>query len=315
MLIVLAGIIVNLNNYAQPYKSVFGNGLAKWSISVENEYPLSDEWQTYGDTIINQLNYKKVYGLNGFIPCTTSIPVNEQWRTFISFSSFDKCFPIYLRESDNNSKIYFYDSQTNKESLVADFSLQKGDTFYLPKNVNLSPFINSSNTPYDIVDSIYYKDGLKYIQFGLIQLKLYNINQKFTFIEGVGTNAGVMYVWENHPFAGWGAMLNCFSNNSIFYKNESVNFSCGYVGFDNIANNQYVDYKINYINNKIIISFEESGNRIIELFDCQGKLHLHETNQFSHSFEINKYELSKGLYLLKITNQSSYSFHTIKILI
>ena len=316
-LILLFCMQISLLSFGQGnYKSVFGNGLAKWSILVENESPLSDEWQTYGDSIINQLKYKKVYGLNRFSPSiSSSIPVNNQWRTYIPFSTHDKYLPIFLRESEDKSKIYFFDSERKEEYLIADFNLQKGDTFYLPKYAILSPFYSYQNTPFDIVDSVYYKNGLKHVQFGTIKLKSYSPIEKFTFIEGVGSNAGVMYAWDNHPFAGWGALLNCFSNDSLFYKNSNINFDCGYIGYNDIKENHNIDFKINYSYNKIIISFEEVERRNIEIFDCQGKTIFKKNNGSTNSLEINKEALTTGIYLLKIRSSNNSLVRLVKIII
>lgn len=316
-IILLLFILVPLFSFCQgTYKSVLGNGLAKWSILVENEYPLSDEWQTYGDSVINQVKYKKVFGLNGFWPSISSgVPVNNQWRTYIPFSSYDKCLPIFLRESEDKSKIYFFDSERKEEYLIADLNLQKGDTFNLPKYAILSPFYSSQNTPFDIVDSVYYKNGLKHVQFGNIRLKSYAQDEKFTFIEGVGSNAGVIYAWNNHPFAGWGAIINCFSNDSMFYKNNNTNYDCGYIWYDDIKQIHKNDYKINYYYNKIIISFKESINFKAMIFNCQGKLIFCENKFNSNILEINKDGLANGLNLLRIYNADNKECKSLKIII
>lgn len=86
-----------------------------------------------------------------------------------------------LYSSDDNEKLYFKDLTTNDSSLIMDLSLSVNDTF-ITKGLYNEDFIM-------IVDSVYYVDNLKHIQFNTSS-EDFLVPIKRCFIEGFGPNWG-----------------------------------------------------------------------------------------------------------------------------
>lgn len=253
------------NCYSQPYESIFGTSYTSWSIQIEGvDHGDTDSLTTVYDTTFNNFNYKYV-----------------QNSYFIGFSGF-------LREDTLLGKAWFYAPLTATEELIMDLSLNVGDTFYL----------NSYNIT--VVDSIYYLNGKKHIQFDKI-IYAYNDTitafKPLTFIEGVGSNAGIIY---QH---GWGQQnyLLCASKDfSQIYVDSFFNGNCyvTWVGIDELNNktnwklypNPFSEFAILKIDD---VLYEESS---IFIYDVYGRLVKEMNNITSNEIIINKNNLQNGIY-------------------
>lgn len=192
-LIVIVLMIASL--FAQPYQSIFYKDTTKW-ISFEciidiNLYNLSS---VYNDTIINSKEYKMI---------------DEIWI----------CAPDhhtksgFIREDTLTGKVWFkpnFDEDNNRdEFLIMDLGLQVGDTFkfttstYLQKQIEL------------LVDSIYYEDSRKIIQFE----PYYNYCMSvLCFVEGVGPNNGISYSNESLER---NALIFKYHNDQLVYTSDN----------------------------------------------------------------------------------------------
>ena len=119
--------------------------------------------------------------------------------TIFAFRDADDTFLLALRtpydnekiygkmySSENNDKLFFVDLESQERFVIMDMSLIVGDTFTIRDEHSQLRNIT--------VDSIYYKDGKKYIQFddeiGFSSYSSFYIHPKRCFIEGVGPNWG-----------------------------------------------------------------------------------------------------------------------------
>ncbi|MBO7465132.1 MAG: T9SS type A sorting domain-containing protein [Bacteroidales bacterium] len=117
---------------------------------------------------------------------------------------------VFVREDTVLGRLYRYYPELDTEVVLCDMSLNKGDTFRLPflPKAYLLPnwreyYYNEWGYPL-VVDTVFYVDGHRHIQFNLIKkrssvfydengvFKKYNLS--FSFIEGVGPTYGLGYL-------------------------------------------------------------------------------------------------------------------------
>ena len=162
--------------YAQPYQSVFGKNTTTWTIAWDNlDIGGYTEFFVKGDTIFNTRSYKKISANN------------------------DNSLHTLIREDTLTGKVWLVDLgcvfPDTTERLVADLSLQLGDTF----NIKSSDIIISN--PADtliMVDSVYYIQGKKYIRFtnpASADTTHSHLTEPIIFVEGIGPNYSLL--WKN----------------------------------------------------------------------------------------------------------------------
>jgi len=211
----------------QIYKSCIGEN-TKWTEIAQDEYPIEFDIEVSGDTIINNLNYKTTSGQ----------------------------YQFGLRQDTSNSKLYIINlNYPLDEFLIMDLTLELNDTFR----------IESFQTD-AIVDSIYEIDDRKVIRFNYFIFNYKNENEKFKFIEGIGSNMGITFplalFMRDTPY------LLCFKNNSTSYMSEFYD-SCTYSYFiDNLFKDKSIISDQLLVNNLI--------NDFIELkYPITGKISIY----------------------------------------
>lgn len=279
----------------QQYVRCLDDGVMKWSsitYKIDVGYH-SKEYIVNGDTIINDVRYKKIHlGLFDNFEET-----NTNWKNNFSIDSEEWWIggEYFIRESEDASRLYALNIRTNKEYLFFDLNLQEGDEFQ---------FTDMSNDHYYLtftVDSVYIKDGLKHVQFdetiGLFGEELHRL----TFIEGVGPN-----LWSI-PWINYRELINCFQNQTLFYKNPYVPFPCGY--FLETASIPTVfsqaNYTIQQTDNGIEIRFLSPINAQLAVYDLRGRLYYANDHVFEESLIIPTASFPKGIYLLKILDKNN----------
>lgn len=290
IVIILLALLISLLNFGQGnYKSFIHSGLTKWLYYSPQDGCSMDEVDAYGDTIINQTTYKKLWDIY-FVPQSPYINVNQQWRDYTQFTGLTNTF---IRQSSDSSKLYLLDGTTNEEYLIADMNLTVGDEFIFPKL--------GSGT----VVNIFYKNGLKNIQF--------NMNSQWnglTIIEGVGLNTHFKSLFTN--FGGYPYnYLICYSNSSYFFNIHDI---CGCVDTENVEIKED-EYNINRQSDLVEISFDSMSQLTWEVFDIYGRgiLKSNKVNQQSILIPIS--DLKSGIYLLRIYNLENKEYASLKIII
>ena len=131
-----------------------------------------------------------------------------------------------LYSSLSNDKLFFMDLESHESIMIMDLSLVVGDTFTI-----YDEYSQARNL---IVDSIYYDDGKKHIQFddeiGLPSYSYFYIHPKKCCIEGVGPNWGfclkeegtTLFVCKHegdilyYSYPDTSIFIGCTFNNNIF---------------------------------------------------------------------------------------------------
>lgn len=308
---IILTLICVVNLYGQTYKSVLGNDTARWSIISLADWELTDEWMTNKTVSLNSVSYRSLSHYN-----TMGIPININedifWGNYNPGTLEDNT-RYYLRESDDYSKLYIYDQEKMKEYLIADLNLNIGDKFYLPKDLYF--YILSNQTEHLIVDSIYFKNGLKHVQ---LNSDNWYFDTKLTFVEGVGPNFGIFYIYGGFYMNKDVFCLQCFKNDNLFYRNNSAGrrFQSKPCYFNDVTDKvktvQPEFYKIINNSNSIEIHFDNQSKRCFTLFDLGGRI-LYKQSNSENNILIPKERMKKGFYILKIENQSNMINQTIKL--
>jgi hypothetical protein len=292
----------------QPYKPCLDDGIVRWSIygyHVAAGYWTSIEMAAYGDTLINNHFYKKMYLLGEFNLSHVSED-NEKWKSFQPDLPIDRLMHTYIRESEDAAKMYIYDTLREKEYLISDLNLQKGD---------ILAYYNAYDDIYRYVaDSVYIKNGMKHIRLYSIPETL--IVDTFTLIEGVSP-----MIWDIGYI--WGGKLNCFQNQSVFYKRENPDCwswwgecsPCGYREYhDGIKDIVTINLTIVVKEEQIKILFSEKESVWVSFYDLSGRLCY--SGQFSsNECVIETKGFSKGMYLLKVFHIGKNKISVNKIII
>ena len=128
----------------------------------------------------------------------------------------------YLRHNEDNSKLYVRNGlyPFHEEALIYDISLDNGGTFTARiHGVNMDGVgINSwSIDSALVVDSVYYLEGRKVVQFNYYQ-KLGPYSQKFCFIEGIGPNFGIFELTiPDYSDYEWSTVLRVYKKTGKVY--------------------------------------------------------------------------------------------------
>lgn len=228
--------------------------------------------QTYkisGDTIINELAYKKVY------KSEEEMPVNWEYEGSI-------------REEDE--KVWYISHFNNEEILIYDFTLNVGDTMAFQYQ------------PVMVVDSIAYHEiaGIerKYMYFSYINFTTY----KELWIEGIGSNYGVLSSGSGGSVGGWTWLLCMSENGELIYMNPNFN-SCFLISND-INEIRTFDFNI-YPNPTygllIIENLNNTKINSISLVDLSGQIiQTFKNNQST----LDLGRMASGSYLLIIDTEN-----------
>jgi hypothetical protein len=229
-----------------------------------------------GDTLINSLTYKKMYS------SWEEIPVN--WNLY-----------GFMRE-DTNRQVWLKTEFVTQEFLMYDFLVEEGDTVLVGQQdpVNL------------LVDSITMVtiNGTGRHKFWLSGIEYSDYHE--TWIEGIGSNKGIVWSGSAGLTGGWYELL-CMSNNGEqIYMNPAYDFCyINTVNIDeNIAESIQVypipvtnNLKINNINNIDIVS--------ISIMDFSGRK-LKEFEPICAELDLSTF--TSGIYILKISLKNGEIF-------
>ena len=148
------------SSHSQNYQSIFGSDSTTWDIAtIYCDAGGTRTATIVGDTIINSNGYKII-----------------------------REFPVYLREDTLQGKVWFYNSYDSTEYLTMNLDLSLGDTFDIHSYLN-TPF-------HHYVDSVYFLNNLKHVRLNTFITMCGDV-EKITFIEGVGSTAGLFFQGNN----------------------------------------------------------------------------------------------------------------------
>ena len=242
-----------------------------------------------GDTLINSINYKKVYRhqLKGSNNC----PTPPCWQFDIPYQSESKELISFIREDTIHRKIYNLPILSNGfcdtgEHLIFDFSLKIGDTL----NSCIYDFIGTNNNPVNpvgIVDSIKVTQG-----FGK--------NRNTIFTNGTQLYLGLPPIGMVLILEGVG-----LDNYGIFHEPLSVLVDfcdkglapCGSILSNHaIADNNEIKIFPNPTKGIFQISTKEEELKTIRIYDLMGKFR----SEFLKTNIIDVSNLEGGIYILEL---------------
>lgn len=263
---------------AQPYQSIFGDSTTSWNICQDAEGLIIDSVFTFNDTIINGYNYKILNSYFGFTGGG------------------------YIREDTISGKVWFWDKFDSTDVLIVDLTLAYEDTFYLLNFKSIDTIIFDTI----IVDSVYYKDSIKYIRFNeIIQIwcAVSFGQKKISFIEGIGPNYSV-----TRPFAPYNILLcSAKDGNQVYYN---ADFPCNAQiiggGIDEISYNK--NYSIIFphpVTLSSILKFDNSNHQEIKftLYDIVGNK-IEEISTNKNEITLNSFDKNPGIYFYRLSSDN-----------
>ena len=211
----------------------------------------------------------------------------------------EQLFLGLLRSNEDNTRLWFtpYGTGNNEEMLIFDLTLEKGDTFYLGSTLTT-------------VDTVFYKDNLKYIEFDISTIW----DENLRFIEGVGPNISV--AWMAHP----GILepyVVCKYDDALFYVAENPNFIDCNINTTNSEELEYY-YEINIFPNPfedcLRIYVSSLGNKTeIIISDMKGRIVFNDTLLNGYN-EICLASLQTGSYIINVLfDKTIYKSKIIKL--
>ena len=286
-LLIIMNLLISVNLFSQPYKSIYGKDSTEWNIFCEEfTYFGTSIYNICCDTIINTKNYKKIVLIN---------------HTNCLFQN--KC--LFISEDTLDGKLWLYDSEEGKEYLSMNLNLNIGDTFRL----NPDAFYSADSIA--IVDSVYYENAIKKIRINYKNILPAN-EEKLTFIEGIGPNFGVffqasIYFGYNPP-----RQLLCVSKDGIYVYKNKINSSgswtdtCNYFVVGIIEKNKKIKIEIspNPMQEELNFTFSETFEGNITIYNVLGGVEEKKYLKNILNYKMELGTLKKGIYFIQITNNN-----------
>lgn len=247
-----------------------------------------------GDSLVNNLSYKKLFSRGQFT-------VSSNIETCFQNGSFNYLEALIRQEGE---KIYTWDSETQLDKLMYDFTLSIGDTippgFTSFENGYYNEIFPLDEGPFIVtnIDSIYLYDN--YYKRFYFSSQLF---EEAYYIEGIGHTLG--FVW---PFwqANFGAELidyRILGDFSLYHfqGNETCDFSVS------INENEEIKFNFEIYPNPVVDKLQlkgiENGSlKSISIYSISGKL----ITNLSPQEIIDVSTLTSGMYLLEIESVDGY---------
>lgn len=292
-LITLALLILTLSSYSQ-LGVHFADSNAFWKTNYSWLPPGPFGYNAYaenyisGDTVINDLQYKKISHTGYDVFCTDIITSGPNYIGA-------------LREDIDVKKVYFIPSGHIKDTLLYDYNLQVGDT--LPLGYNTIPI--DSPMYVSSIDTIESNDGLLRMRWNL---SAEYHGQFGAIIEGIGSTAGLV---ENVIVFEEGSFLRCYyQNDSVVYSNANQcampTDTCFYLGSPEFLNQDKTKFSCspNPVFNRLVVSTQDQRFENLELgfYDQFGNKVKSVIITRSRE-EINVSNLKSGMYYLVMRKQ------------
>jgi hypothetical protein len=242
--------------------------------------PCKYQFRMAGDTIINSIQYHKIYKENDSL-----------------LNSPNSIYFGGMREQ--SMKIYYKFPSCSNEIRLYDFTKSVGDTIQ-----NLFTEFDLCN-PEAICDTIISIDS---ILIGSNYRKVFNLGGANTkWIEGIGSTYGLLNEVEAVPTCSCSWYLVCFQqNDSVKYLNP--NFSTCFPTITGIPNYIVKNY-VNIFPNPVAdnLTIETQANATIEIINIQGQTIIQQIVQQGKT-DIGISGLAKGVYILRLCSNDKTDF-------
>jgi hypothetical protein len=256
-------------------QEVFPTSDAIWNIKTS-----VGGWEFYyglsGDTIINEKTYSKLYHLND---TTLNIGPEDSYKGGIRVEGKR----VWFRPA--SFQLYSPDAEVSEEALLYDFSMNVGDTIWHDLFLQGGIFLQKNITASIVENIINEENGIKrYVTALYVVLYHYNSDELVyigtdTWIEGIGSIAGLFYFLSGAPHAGGTSLyLACFKQgNEVKYQDNLNCNSCFCYSTSGISENKSIPITVWQENDYIKIT----GNGFIypcklKLFDMIGQVRINK---------------------------------------
>lgn len=263
-------------NSQQDYRELVQEGKL-WSntkAGTENIYNYRSYWIKFqGDTLINDLEYKKVLQADDSI--------HSDWYV-----------NGFIREDVANQKVYLFDSYSKEDMLLYDFRLEQGDSilagdgvfFAKVDSVIYEPFGNSTDT----LKQIYFDSG-------------------GVWIEGIGSLWGVLEGLNAFYMVGAITELVCYYENDFLVYHNSDFETCfpdsTTVSVSMFGNKKDIEIFPNPSRDKITIYSQSRRILEVEIYDLAGICLYRKLNIETNQIDLNTDHFPKGIYVLKVRDE------------
>ena len=301
----------------QAFKSYFGKEYNKWYILYDgSDCPNTFNYLTCANrtTIIDNKTYQLLFDFREqFNDTVNSLPVSTYSNQYLREDSITG--RLYYRYKINSDNATSY----SPEILVSDMSFHVGDSISLNvKEVNLLYWTNlklstNDNKYYAIVDSVYFKDGLKHVRTSALFNSEYgNMFEKnktpLTFIEGIGSNLSPILDYYNglaYLSDIWKLMCNVRDNNTTHFNTNGLcklnELSCD-VGVQAIIDNH--KFSLTLSDGSISIKFTSPFSGNVRLIQSSSMMVYESPVVNLNEHIINAQNLQSGVYILQTISSS-----------
>ncbi len=217
-----------------------------------------------GDTIIGDVRYMKIMGtLNDGYPHLFTV----------------------LREEDG--KVWKRHLNTSEETLLYDFTASVGDTLCFGEPGASFVLDSISMVQIGDVDRRKFWFGLEYDGLG-------NPRAKETWVEGIGSDFGLLWSGYYGVYDGWHCLLCFHQYGELVWQNPEYN-TCSYP-YDAVEENKDSEISVypNPVRDRVVIEGIEAVE--IQVYNTLGQVVKSERN----SNEISVEGLAEGVYLVRI---------------
>ena len=231
-----------------------------------------------GDTIIGDVRYMKIMGtLNDGYPHLFTV----------------------LREEDG--KVWKRHLNTSEETLLYDFTASVGDTLCFGEPGASFVLDSISMVQIGDVDRRKFWFGLEYDGLG-------NPRAKETWVEGIGSDYGLLWSGYYGVYDGWHCLLCFHQYGELVWQNPEYN-TCSYP-YDAIEENKDSEISVypNPVRDRVVIEGIEVAE--VEVYNALGQI----VKTFQGTNEISVADLPQGVYLLRIADTEE-KVYTNKIMI
>ena len=250
--------------------------------AIEGNSYSTDYHRFYGDTIINDTAYKKVW-----------VSEDESHDSWYFLGSF-------IREE--NKRVY-YREMFMADGLLYDFNLNLGDSVLL----NNSRAADNLWLTLAEIDSIETSDGPR--ERWRMESSVYQ-NSEY-WIRGIGSESGVL----NSGTLIFGGLCGAFTllcakqNEEIVFQ-HSLFQTCYYELLIDIDETQIEELELFKMINKnklgqLELKFNSRGEKMISIFSINGQP-VYNRSTHDDELNINTLNLQKGIYLIKCRSKGNY---------
>jgi hypothetical protein len=278
---------------AQSYHT-FPNDSAQWSVGRSIYNPWIDfvyQLKMKGDTILNGINYKKIY-----------------YSNHLAYNYPDDVLHCFLRE-DGNKKIWvkypFGSLNDTSEKVLYDFNIHKNDTI----GIHFLYFNHDSIIKLIVRDTLLYQTNIdirKAYYFNPVDSVqgIFGIGCMW-WLEGIGSSLGLFY----NEILQWGCYdstytLQCYSHNGTYFIGG--NLFCTTEGiFEDKANTNVFAINPNPVNYESILDVSELKTDImsIEVFNYLGVKIRNLSINMNDKIIIRKSNFQTGYYFFRIIDK------------